>query len=45
MGIWRVAGAFTVAQRQSECGSKNLLNARQAANANRRVLGVVFYFV
>jgi predicted RNA-binding protein with PUA domain len=22
MGIWRVAGAFTVAQRQSECGSK-----------------------
>ena len=22
MGIWRVAGAFTVALRQSECGSK-----------------------
>ena len=22
MGIWRFAGAFTVAQRQSECGSK-----------------------
>ena len=29
MGIWRFAGAFTVAQRQSECGSKNLRNARQ----------------
>ena len=22
MGIWRFAGAFTVAQRQSECGRK-----------------------
>ena len=22
MGIWRVAGAFAVAQRQSECGRK-----------------------
>lgn len=29
MGIWRFAGAFAVAQRRSECGSKNLLNARQ----------------
>jgi len=32
MGIWRFAGAFTVALRQSESGSKNLLNARQPAN-------------
>ncbi len=39
MGIWRFAGAFTVAQRQSECGSKTHLNARQAANEHRRVLG------
>ena len=40
MGIWRFAGAFTVAQRQSECGSKNLPNARQPANDHRRVLAV-----
>ncbi len=29
MGIWRFAGAFAVAKRQSECGSKNLQNALQ----------------
>ncbi len=46
MGIWRVAGAFAVAQRQSECGSKNLRNARQPANGHRRVLwGVFFLYV
>ena len=45
MGIWRFAGAFAVAQRQSECGSKNLQIARQPANANRRVLGVRSFFV
>ena len=38
MGIWRFAGAFAVAQRQSECGRKNPLNARQSANDHRRVL-------
>jgi hypothetical protein len=38
MGIWRFAGAFAVVERQSESGSKNLLNARQPANADRRVL-------
>jgi hypothetical protein len=38
MGIWRFAGAFAVVERQSECGSKNLLNARQPANGHRRVL-------
>ena len=42
MGIWRFAGAFTVAERQSECGSKNLQNALQPPTAHRRVLAVVF---
>jgi hypothetical protein len=39
MGIWRFAGAFAVVERQSECGSKDRRNARQPANAHRRVLG------
>ncbi len=38
MGIWRFAGVFTVALRQSECGAQHLLNARQPANVLRRVL-------
>jgi hypothetical protein len=37
-GHLAVCGSITVAKRQSESGSKNLLNARQPANANRRVL-------
>ena len=41
-GHWRVAGAFAVAQRQSECGSKTCRNARQPANGHRRVLWGVF---
>ena len=36
-------GSFTVALRQSECGSKNLLNARQPVNDHRRVLGAVHF--
>ena len=40
MGIWRFAGAFTVAQRQSECGRKTLQIARQPACDHRRVLAV-----
>jgi len=39
MGIWRFVGAFAVVERQSECGSKTCLNARQPACAHRRVLG------
>jgi len=45
MGIWRFAGAFAVVKRQSECGSKNLRNARQPANADRRVLAVRCFFI
>jgi len=37
-GHGRVVGVFAVAQRQSECGSKNLLSARQPACEHRRVL-------
>jgi len=45
MGIWRFAGAFAVAERQSECGRKNPLNALQPPTAHRRVLGVgIFLF-
>jgi len=40
MGIWRFAGAFPVVKRQREMRAQNLLNARQPANDNRRVLGV-----
>jgi hypothetical protein len=39
MGIWRFAGAFPVVERQREMREQNLLNARQPANDNRRVLG------
>jgi hypothetical protein len=43
MGIWRSAGAFPVVKRQREMRGKMLLNARQLANANRRVLCVVYF--
>jgi len=38
MGIWRFAGAFAVVKRQRKMREQNLQNARQPANANRRVL-------
>jgi hypothetical protein len=44
MGIWRFAGAFAVVKRQSECGSKNLLSARQKACEHRCLVGVVILF-
>jgi hypothetical protein len=43
MGIWRFAGAFPVVKRQKEMRAQNLLNARQPANDNRRVLAAVFF--
>jgi hypothetical protein len=44
MGIWRFAGAFPVVQRQKEMRGRMLLNARQPANAHRRVLATVIKF-
>jgi len=38
MGIWRSAGVFPVVKRQKEMRAQSLLNARQPANAHRRVL-------
>jgi len=38
MGIWRSADEFPVAKRPKEMREQNLLNARQPANAHRRVL-------
>jgi hypothetical protein len=40
MGIWRSAGGFPVVKRQKEMRAQRLLNARQPANAHRRVLAV-----
>ena len=38
MGIWRFAGAFAVVERQKEMRAQRPLNARQPADAHRRVL-------
>jgi len=38
MGIWRSAGVFPVVERQKEMRAQDRLNARQPANAHRRVL-------
>jgi hypothetical protein len=45
MGIWRSAGGFPVAKRQKEMRAQRSLNARQPANAHRRVLGGRFFFL
>ena len=45
MGIWRFAGVFPVVERQKEMRAQNLQNARQPANALRRVLWVCSFML